>query len=184
MNALRFIIFIFTYMFVCVCVYFLFYQLTGSFCFVSKQRAYTTSTSASALVPAMQAGVILLTEIRPLFHRPWITPATNGRNTERWVRLCFVFFLSIHYRCSPMSPSPVKNSVVVYLPLSDLCTASQSPLGLASGSLTPPPTMGGSASNLQLGLMGGSTNNANRSLMNAAPGAEAMSKFRASGTET
>lgn len=80
------------YVCMCVCVYFLFYQLTGSFCFVSKQRAYTTSTSASALVPAMQAGVILLTEIRPLFHRPWITPATSGRNTERWVRLCFVFF--------------------------------------------------------------------------------------------
>lgn len=58
--------------------------------------------------------------------------------------------------------------------------ASQSPLGLASGSLTPPPTMG-SASNLQLGLMN-SANNANRGLMNPAPGAEAMSKFRASGT--
>jgi len=58
-------------------------------------------------------------------------------------------------------------------------TASQSPLGLASGSLTPPPTMG-SASNLQLGLMS-SANNANRGLINAAPGAEAMSKFRASG---
>ncbi|VVC43701.1 Hypothetical protein CINCED_3A001942 [Cinara cedri] len=56
--------------------------------------------------------------------------------------------------------------------------ASQSPLGLASGSLTPPPAMG-SASNLQLGLMG-SANNANRGLMNPAPGAEAMSKFRAS----
>uniref|UniRef100_A0A2S2NV76 Maternal protein pumilio n=1 Tax=Schizaphis graminum TaxID=13262 RepID=A0A2S2NV76_SCHGA len=56
--------------------------------------------------------------------------------------------------------------------------ASQSPLGLASGSLTPPPAMG-SASNLQMGLMG-SANNANRGLMNAAPGAEAMSKFRAS----
>jgi hypothetical protein len=39
----------------------------------------------------------------------------------------------------------------------------------------------GSASNLQLGLMG-SANNANRGLMNAAPGAETMSKFRASGT--
>ncbi|XP_050541756.1 maternal protein pumilio-like isoform X12 [Daktulosphaira vitifoliae] len=57
--------------------------------------------------------------------------------------------------------------------------ASQSPLGLASGSLTPPPTMG-SASNLQLGLMSSAANNANRSLMNAAPGAETMSKFRAS----
>ncbi|XP_050422637.1 maternal protein pumilio-like isoform X2 [Adelges cooleyi] len=57
--------------------------------------------------------------------------------------------------------------------------ASQSPLGLASGSLTPPPTMG-SASNLQMGLMNTAANNANRGLMNAAPGAEAMSKFRAS----
>jgi len=55
--------------------------------------------------------------------------------------------------------------------------ASQSPLGLASGS--PPPPLMGSASNLQLGLMG-SANNANRGLMNAAPGAETMSKFRAS----
>lgn len=60
-----------------------------------------------------------------------------------------------------------------------LFAASQSPLGLASGSLTPPPAMG-SASNLQMGLMG-SANNANRGLINAAPGAEAMSKFRASG---
>lgn len=57
--------------------------------------------------------------------------------------------------------------------------ASQSPLGHTSGSLTPPPTMG-SASNLQLGLMS-SANNSNRGLMNAAPGAESMSKFRASG---
>jgi len=72
--------------------------------------------------------------------------------------------------------------LVVWLIQILLClyhTASQSPLGLASGSLTPPPAMG-SASNLQMGLMS-SANNANRGLMNAAPGAEAMSKFRASG---
>lgn len=70
----------------------------------------------------------------------------------------------------------IVNLVVTYILF---IAASQSPLGLASGSLTPPPAMG-SASNLQMGLMN-SANNANRGLINAAPGAEAMSKFRASG---
>ncbi|XP_067014598.1 pumilio homolog 2 isoform X2 [Anabrus simplex] len=54
-------------------------------------------------------------------------------------------------------------------------TASPSPLGLASGSLTPPPTLSGSTG-LQLGALGGS----GRSVLSAAPGAEAA-KFRNGG---
>ncbi|XP_054272082.1 pumilio homolog 2 isoform X4 [Macrosteles quadrilineatus] len=57
-------------------------------------------------------------------------------------------------------------------------TASPSPLGLASGSVSPPPALGSSAG-LQLGAL---TTSANRSLLSAAPGAEAMTKFRASTT--
>ncbi|XP_046669067.1 pumilio homolog 2 isoform X4 [Homalodisca vitripennis] len=57
-------------------------------------------------------------------------------------------------------------------------TASPSPLGLASGSVSPPPTLGSSAG-LQLGAL---TTSANRTLLSAAPGAEAMTKFRAAGT--
>uniref|UniRef100_A0A1B6D0L4 PUM-HD domain-containing protein n=1 Tax=Clastoptera arizonana TaxID=38151 RepID=A0A1B6D0L4_9HEMI len=59
-------------------------------------------------------------------------------------------------------------------------TASPSPLGLPSGSVSPPPALGSSAS-LQLG---GLTSTANRTLLSAAPGAEAMTKFRAAGTAT
>ncbi|KAK3910025.1 Maternal protein pumilio [Frankliniella fusca] len=59
-------------------------------------------------------------------------------------------------------------------------TASPSPLGLTSGSLTPPPqslSAMGSSSNLALGtLMGGAVNHRS-SLLSAAPGAEAA-KFR------
>lgn len=59
-------------------------------------------------------------------------------------------------------------------------TASPSPLGLASGSVSPPPTLSSSAG-LQLG---GLTSTANRTLLSAAPGAEAMTKFRAASTAT
>lgn len=57
-------------------------------------------------------------------------------------------------------------------------TASPSPLGLASGSVSPPPALGSSAS-LQLGAL---TTPATRTLLSAAPGAEAMTKFRTAGT--
>ncbi|XP_049942453.1 pumilio homolog 2-like [Schistocerca serialis cubense] len=53
-------------------------------------------------------------------------------------------------------------------------TASPSPLGLTSGSLTPPPTLGGSSGSLQLGTLGVGTG---RGVLSAAPGAEAA-KFR------
>nr|XP_018913429.1 PREDICTED: pumilio homolog 2 isoform X6 [Bemisia tabaci] len=59
-------------------------------------------------------------------------------------------------------------------------TASPSPLGLASGSLTPPPALG-SSSNLQLGALMGNTSS-RTTLLSAAPGAEGMSKFRSNGT--
>ncbi|KAK7790906.1 hypothetical protein R5R35_000917 [Gryllus longicercus] len=55
-------------------------------------------------------------------------------------------------------------------------TASPSPLGLASGSLTPPPALGASAG-LQLGALGGA---GGRGVLSAAPGAEAA-KFRNGG---
>lgn len=55
-------------------------------------------------------------------------------------------------------------------------TASPSPLGLASGSVSPPPL--GSAG-LQLGAL---TSSASRTLLSAAPGAEAMTKYRTAGT--
>lgn len=65
---------------------------------------------------------------------------------------------------------------IFFLIFSGTVTASPSPLGLgASGSLTPPPTLT-STTSLQLG---GLTTTANRSLLSAAPGAEAMNKFRA-----
>uniref|UniRef100_A0A8D8UYT9 Pumilio homolog 2 n=1 Tax=Cacopsylla melanoneura TaxID=428564 RepID=A0A8D8UYT9_9HEMI len=62
-------------------------------------------------------------------------------------------------------------------------TASPSPLGLNSGSLTPPPSLS-SSSNLQLGgLISTQAQVARSSLLSAAPGAEAaMSKFRANGS--
>lgn len=122
------------------------------------------STSILVLVPEMVVGAILLTVTRPLFHHLWTTPVTSGHSTEHWVNISgiYVFF----------NRSRFNEQTIFY-------TASQSPLGLASGSPPPPPLMG-SASNLQLGLMG-SANNANRGLMNPAPGAETMSKFRASG---
>lgn len=59
-------------------------------------------------------------------------------------------------------------------------TASPSPLGLTSGSLTPPPpslSAMGSSSNLALGTLMGGTVNHRGSLLSAAPGAEAA-KFR------
>lgn len=139
------------------------------------------STSIWVLGPVTPVDAIPLIATRQHFHRPWIMPVTNGRNTEQWVRIFVKTFVVLFFRphkfssrSSPRRDPFVKNKRIIWV------TASQSPLGLASGSLTPPPAMG-SASNLQLGLMG-SANNANRGLMNPAPGAEAMSKFRASGT--
>lgn len=58
--------------------------------------------------------------------------------------------------------------------ISGTVTASPSPLG---NSVSPPPTLGTSAG-LQLGAL---TTSANRTLLSAAPGAEAMTKFRAAG---
>ncbi|KAI5694062.1 hypothetical protein M8J75_010153 [Diaphorina citri] len=61
-------------------------------------------------------------------------------------------------------------------------TASPSPLGLNSGSLTPPPSLS-TSTNLQLGGLISTQAQARSSLLSAAPGAEAaMSKFRSNGT--
>jgi len=38
----------------------------------------------------MPADAIPLTVTRPLFRRPWNTPVTSGRSTERLVRVCVV----------------------------------------------------------------------------------------------
>jgi len=66
----------------------------------------------------------------------------------------------------------------VDLPVLGTVTASPSPLGLTSGSLTPPPpslSAMGSSSNLALGTLMGSTSRS--SILSAAPGAESA-KFR------
>lgn len=60
-----------------------------AFCFCQQQDV-TTWTSILVWVPVMPADAIPLTVTRPLFRRPWNTPVTSGRSTERLVRVCVV----------------------------------------------------------------------------------------------
>ncbi|XP_049854592.1 pumilio homolog 2-like isoform X15 [Schistocerca gregaria] len=75
---------------------------------------------------------------------------------------------------SNQQPSLYNSSASNGTTIGGTVTASPSPLGLTSGSLTPPPTLGGSSGSLQLGTLGVGTG---RGVLSAAPGAEAA-KFR------